>query len=630
MIDQETISEIFETCKIEEVVRNYLPDLKKKGVNYWACCPFHNEKTPSFSVSPTKGIYKCFGCGKGGNSVNFIMEINGFSYPEALKELANQYNIEIKESVLSDKEIERSNLKKSIFMITSYANDFFQKKLWESNIESSNALKYLFDRGFSESSIKTFQIGYSPKEQDALTKQCLKDSYQKEILEESGLCLTVNKSVKDRFQHRIIFPIHNHTGKTIGFGGRSILKNKKAKYVNSPETPIYQKSHILYGIYFAKTSINKLDNCYIVEGYTDVISMHQNGVTNVVSASGTALSVKQISLIKRFTNNITLLFDGDEAGKLASFKSINLILKEGMNVQIIKFPNGEDPDSYSKKMNENNFQKYLNENTTDFIKYKARLLNNIPNISPSEKTKGIKDIAKSIAIIPDQLLRFEYCKLSSETLNIPESLMKEEIYSFIKSNTPKTKEIYKDPIDSDKKNNSIRSQMEASEKEIIRLLFNYGNEVVIVNEKEILASQYIITELKSDKIKFSNLFYENILTEYSLLLEKGELINMNKFINHQDNDIQQFSIDLITNKHTISEHWEKSHQIFTSDETKNLDSTIKKSILLLKQNYLKMEIEKLNTELQGDNTNTSKNLAKINLLNKGILEINKLLGRNFN
>ena len=301
MIPKETIDEIFDKCVIEDVIGSYLADLKKKGANYWACCPFHNEKTPSFSVSPAKGIYKCFGCGKGGNSVNFVMEIGGLTYPEALKELADKYNIKVEEKELTPDQIKKENEKSSVLLISKYANEFFQKKLWGSKEGKLIGLTYFKSRGFSESMIKKFELGYSPKEKNILSKQAIKDSYQKEFLEKSGLAFSSNQNLIDKFRDRVIFPIHNYAGKVVGFGGRSLNKDRKAKYINSPENPIYHKSHILYGLFFSKNSISKKDSCYIVEGYTDVISMHQAGIENVVAASGTALSSIQINLIKRLT-----------------------------------------------------------------------------------------------------------------------------------------------------------------------------------------------------------------------------------------------------------------------------------------------------------------------------------------
>ena len=635
MIPKETIDQIFENCVIEEVVGSYLADLKKKGTNYWACCPFHNEKTPSFSVSPTKGIYKCFGCGKGGNSVNFVMEIGGLSYPEALKELASKYNIEIEEKELTPDQIDRENKRDGVYLISSFANTFFQEQLWDTKEGELIAQSYFKQRGFSEEISKKFQLGYSPKQKDALTKKALKKSYQKEFLEESGLSFINEKSSSDRFRERVIFPIHNYSGKVLGFGGRSLDPKNKAKYLNSPENPIYHKSKVLYGLYFAKTEIGKKNNCYIVEGYTDVVSMHQSGIENVVSASGTALSTDQINLIGRLTKNITLLFDGDEAGLRASFKSIDLILKEGMNVKIIMFPEGEDPDSYSKKLSQEEYLNYLSDNEKDFIQYKTELLNKNSQNNPAKRVEDIKDIARSISVIPDRLLRSEYCKISSSLLDISEEDLLREVSiflqgvkkQFIKNNYNNNQNKTGEQV----KTSTIKiSLLEECEKEILRLLFNYGNEILEFEEERIKVSEYIFDELHQDSIIFSNIFYKNIYKEYFQLTSEEKDLNINYFLQHEDSEIQQLAISFVSKKHEISSKWEDLHQIFTGDETKNLELTIEKSILSLKQAFIKSEIAKINALIKTEEDPSIHLITKLTKLNKGLVIINKLLGRNFN
>ena len=635
MIPKETIDQIFESCRIEEVVGSYLPDLKKRGANYWACCPFHNEKTPSFSVSPTKGIYKCFGCGKGGNSVNFVMEIGGLSYPEALKELALKYNIEIEEKELTPDQIDKGNKRDGIYLISSFANNFFQKQLWETEEGKIIGLSYFKQRGFSNETIKKFQLGFSPKQRDALSKLALKNLYQKEFLEESGLSFFNEKGCSDRFKDRVIFPIHNYSGKVLGFGGRSLDPKNKAKYLNSPENPIYHKSKVLYGLYFSKSEIGRNDNCFIVEGYTDVISMHQVGVENVVSASGTALSTEQINLIGRLTKNITLLFDGDEAGLRASFKSIDLILKEGMNVKVVMFPKGEDPDSYSKKLTQEGFTNYLSENTKDFIQYKSELLNKNSLNDPAKRVKYIKDIARSISCIPDRLLRSEYCKVSSSLLDVSEQDLLREVSQFLQV---KKKDTFihfntqqQNKINSDTANNSIKIDLlEECEKEILRLLFNYGNKMLEFADEKINVSEYIIDELHNDSITFSNSFYKQILNEYKQKILEERKLNINHFLNHENSEIQQLSISFVSKKHEISKKWEDIHQIFTGDETKNLELTVEKAILSLKQAFIKSELEKINKVISDDEDPPIETITKITKLNKALVIINKLLGRNFN
>lgn len=635
MIPKETVDKIFDSIKIEEVITDYLPDLKKRGTNYWACCPFHNEKTPSFSVSPTKGIYKCFGCGAGGNAVNFVMEIGSLSYPEALKELALKYNIEIEEKELTPDQIDKANKRDGIYLISSYANKFFQEQLWETDEGKIIGLSYFKQRGYSEETIKKFQLGFSPTQKDAFSKQAIKNLYQKEFLEESGLSFFNERGCTDRFKERVIFPIHNYSGKVLGFGGRALDPKNKAKYLNSPENPIYHKSKVLYGLYFSKLEIGRKDNCFIVEGYTDVVSMHEAGVENVVSASGTALSIDQLNLIGRLTKNITLLFDGDEAGLRASFKSIDLILKEGMNVKVVMFPQGEDPDSYSKKLSQEDFTNYLSENTKDFIQYKSELLNKNSKNDPAKRVKFIKDIARSISCIPDRLLRSEYCKVSSSLLDVSEQDLLREVGlflnskkndSFIHPNTQKQNKIISDS----EKNSTKINLLEVCEKEILRLLFNYGNKILEFENEKIKVSEYIIDELHDDNITFSNIFYKQILNEYKQkILEEREL-NINHFLHHENSEVQQLSISFVSKKHEISKKWEDIHKIFTGDETKNLEITIEKAILTLKQAFIKSEIEKTNKIISNDEDPSIETITKLTKLNKALVVINKLLGRNFN
>ena len=634
MIPKETIDKIFESSIIEDVVGSYLADLKKKGTNYWACCPFHNEKTPSFSVSPTKGIYKCFGCGEGGNSVNFVMKLGGFSYPEALRELAKKYNIEVEEEQLSPEQIDRENKRDGIYVISSYANKFFQNQLWETEEGKLIGISYFKQRGFSEEIIKKFQLGYSPKLKNALTQQAINDSYQQEFLEESGLSFFNETSNADRFKERVIFPIHNYSGKVLGFGGRSLDPTNKAKYLNSPESAIYHKSKVLYGLYFSKSAIGREDNCYIVEGYTDVVSMHQAGIENVVSASGTALSSEQINLIGRLTKNITLLFDGDDAGLRASFKSIDLILKEGMNVKIVMFPEGEDPDSYSKKLSQEEYIKYLKENEKDFIQYKTELLNKNSKNDPAKRVKYIKDIARSISVIPDRLLRSEYCKITSSSLNIKEEDLLLEISAFLTGNRNNTLNSIGNQstkvIATEKVPKIKNSLLEECEKELLRLLFNYGDRILEFEEEKIKVNNYILEELGVDNISFSNSFYKEVLKEYSSQIDNGESLDIKYFLHHEDKEIQQLSISFVSKKHEISSKWEEKHQIYTGDETKNLEVTISKSVLSLKQAYIKSEISQINDQLKNDDDPSIELIGKLVKLNKGLVIINKLLSRNFN
>ncbi len=623
MIPKETIDEIFEAAKIEEVVADFVT-LKKRGANLLGLCPFHNEKTPSFTVSPSKGIYKCFGCGEGGNSVSFLMDKEHYTYPEALKYLANKYNIEIIEQEMSEEQIERANEKESLYIISKFANSFFTKNLWESDEGKKIGLNYFKERGYEEDIIKKFELGYSPQKKDLFTKAALQKLYSKEYILKSGLCIEVqNNELIDRFRERVIFPIHSFSGRILGFGGRALNPNAKAKYQNSPESAIYNKSKILYGIFFAKNSISKKDNCYIVEGYTDVISLNQKGVENVVSASGTALSVDQIKLINRFTNNITILFDGDTAGIKASFRSLDLILKEGMNVKVIPFPKNEDPDSFAKQNSTENLQNFLENESVDFITYKTKILNADVENDPIKRVAIIKEIIRSIALIPDYLTRTEYCKVCSRLLDVKESILLRDIDQERKriNLSENIKQIRKERPR--KKSENLKRIN--YEEEIIRILLNYGNEIISFGSENISICEFIFNELKADNIVFQNEPHNKIYLEIEMLYNSKKF-NESYFISHIDNQISKFCINLISNKHSISENWANRHKIYTNVESQNLKKTAEKSVLMLKAQHLEEEIYSIQIKIKS-NTAESKDITLLNNLIKIKNKISKLVGR---
>ena len=623
MIPKETIDEIFEAAKIEEVVADFVT-LKKRGANLLGLCPFHNEKTPSFTVSPSKGIYKCFGCGEGGNSVSFLMDKEHYTYPEALKYLANKYNIEIIEQEMSEEQVERANEKDSLYIISKFANSFFTKNLWESDEGKKIGLNYFKERGYEEDIIKKFELGYSPQKKDVFTKAALQKLYSKEYILKSGLSIEVqNNELIDRFRERVIFPIHSFSGRILGFGGRALNPNAKAKYQNSPESAIYNKSKILYGIFFAKNSISKKDNCYIVEGYTDVISLNQKGVENVVSASGTALSVDQIKLINRFTNNITILFDGDTAGIKASFRSLDLILKEGMNVKVIPFPENEDPDSFAKQNSTENLQNFLENESVDFITYKTKILNADVENDPIKRVAIIKEIIRSIALIPDYLTRTEYCKVCSRLLDVKESILLRDIDQERKriNLSENTKQLKKEKPR--KKSENLKRIN--YEEEIIRILLNYGNEIISFGSENISICEFIFNELKADNIVFQNEPHNKIYLEIERLYNSKKF-NESYFISHIDNQISKFCINLISNKHSISENWANRHKIYTNVKSQNLKKTAEKSVLMLKAQHLEEEIYSIQTKIKS-NTAESKDITLLNNLIKIKNKISKLVGR---
>ena len=633
MIPKETIDQIFETARIEEIVSDFVA-LKKRGVNYIGNCPFHNEKTPSFTVSPTKGIYKCFGCGKGGNSINFIMEIEHFNYPEALKFVAKKYNIEIEEEEMSSEQVERANEKDSLFIVSNYAKEYFQDVLWNTEEGKSVGLSYFKERGFTEETIKKFELGYNPKAKDAFSKAALKKAYDKQVLVSSGLSL-INESsgqIVDRFKERTMFPIQSYSGRTLGFGGRAFSEKAKAKYLNSPETLIYHKSKVLYGLNFAKHAIGKEGLCYIVEGYTDVISMHQNGIENVVSASGTALTLEQIKLINRLAQNVVLLFDGDNAGIKATYKSINMILKEGMNVKIAAFPEGDDPDSFAKKLSNEDFTKFLTTEAIDFIDYKINIseLNTIDD--PTKITNIKRDIIESISCIPDSLNRSQYCKTYSKKLDIAENILLSEVAkarasvsSFEPISTRNT--INQQPKSKPKEKLSSIGKLFKLEEEILRLLINYGNDTFTIDDEQESVASLIISDLNADNITFTNPDFHTMYTEIIIVIEERGNIDLQYFINHQNQEISQKAIDLISSKHSISNNWVDRHKIYTGREDEKIRKTTEKAILSLKKGHVDNQIKNLQQQIKDGSIDTD-GIKLLSHLTKIKTQIAKSLGRN--
>ena len=631
MITQETIDKIFETVRIEEIVRDFI-DLKKAGVNYKGRCPFHDEKTPSFVVSPTKGIYKCFGCGKGGNSITFIQDIQGSNYPEALRYIAEKYNIEIVEEKLTKQQENKRSEKEGQFIATKFACDFFQNTLWETEEGKTIGLSYFQERGFSKEIIKKFNLGYSPKKHKSFEKTAIKAGYDKKILIDSGLIgSNHDNKTYDKFRERIIFPIHTYSGKVIGFGGRALNIDNQAKYINSNETLIYDKSKVLYGLYIAKQAISRENKCYIVEGYTDVISMHQNGVENVVSASGTALGSYQINLIKRSTKNIILLFDGDKAGEKAAIRSINLCLKAEMNVKITSFPEGEDPDSYSKKLTTEQFQEYLTKNSINFVDYLIKTYNLNEENDPGKIIEIKKQIIRSISEIPDLFSREEYCKIYHEKLGTSEqSLLKEvnKARGMIKNfdSEKSIKKPAKKIKDGEKKSKNDQKLMK-QEEEVLRLLINYGNENFMLKGEEISVAEMIITELKEDKITFSNSDHQTLYTSIINNIKEDGKVKLKRLINSNIDEISKKTIDLISEAHNISENWKKIHNIMTGRENEKLHKTTEKAILALKKGIVDNQISSLQKKLLTSEINETE-LKRLRELTKLKTEIAKILGRN--
>ncbi len=616
MINKDTIDTIFETARIEEVIGEYV-HLKKAGANYKGLSPFTTEKTPSFVVSPAKQIYKCFSSGKGGNVVGFIMEHDHLSYPEALRYLAKKYNIEIEEEKQTPEQEIAASERESLYIVSEFAQKYFSETLLESEEGKAIGLSYFKQRGFTDETISKFKLGYNPDSWDALTSEALKQGYKLEFLEKTGLTIVKGDKQFDRFKGRVMFPIQSLSGRILGFGGR-ILKSdaKAAKYVNSPESEIYHKSKVLYGIYQAKQEIIKQDNCYLVEGYTDVISLHQAGIHNVVASSGTALTPEQIRLIKRLTPNITILYDGDNAGIKASFRGIDLILEEGMNVRVLLFPEGEDPDSYAQSVSKDELKEYLEKTSKDFISFKATVLAEEAQNDPIKKAALIKDMVTSIAKIPDRITRDVYIQECSRLMDISETVLSAETAQIRRKlftekrpkGEPEGMNVVHSPVYEEEKPKHNAFDFEEQEKAIMSLLLNYGEkeieltrsveEVDEVGQKFVKDEAYnttiteaIIIDLQYDGIEFENPIYNEIFLEASSLLNQERIVSGTYFARHENEGIMNKTIDLITERYELSD-WSLK-EIHVKDMSNNLDRSLKESILRLKEKRLSKQIQEL-------------------------------------
>ena len=598
MIDQATIDRILDAAQIVEVVSDFVT-LRKRGVNYVGLCPFHNEKTPSFSVSPSKGLCKCFSCGKGGNAVHFIMEHEQMSYPEALRYLAKKYNIEIKERELTNEEKEVQSNRESMFIVNNFARDYFQNILKNHIDGRSIGLAYFRQRGFRDDIIDKFQLGFSTEGRDALAQEALRKGFKQEFLVKTGLCYeTDDHKLRDRFWGRVMFPVHTLSGKVVAFGGRVLsTENKKlAKYVNSPESEIYHKSNELYGIYFAKQAIVKQDRCFLVEGYTDVISMHQSGVENVVASSGTSLTPGQIRLIHRFTNNITVLYDGDMAGIKASIRGIDMLLEEGMNIKVCLLPDGDDPDSFARKHNATEFQNFIQEHETDFIRFKAQLLMEDAGKDPMKRAELINDIVRSIAVIPEAIVRDVYIKECGQLLRIEDKLLVSEVakrreLQAEKGNKPIASNNAPTPQPGEMPPPFPPEEMEADtyqsfipqegkegqefykyERLIIQMIVRYGEKVMCNltdeegNEVPVTVVEYVINDLKEDELAFHNPLHRRILSEDSEHIHDQEFASERFFVAHPDPKISTIATELASDRYQLSKYHSKTQKLVTDEE----------------------------------------------------------------
>ncbi len=623
MITKPTIDRIMEATDIVEVIGEFV-QLKKRGANYVGLSPFSNERTPSFTVSPVKGIFHDFSSGKGGTVVTFLMELEKFTYPEALKWLAKKYGIEVEETITSPENREAENRREALMIVTTYATKFFHDTLLETEEGRNIGLSYFKERGFNNDTIKKFELGYSPDQWEAFSGQAIKDGYLPQYLEETGLSIKRdNGSLYDRWRGRVMFPIHSFTGRVIAFGGRTLKNDKNSpKYVNSPESEIYHKSSVLYGLYFAKKAIREEDNCLLVEGYADVISVHQAGIENVVASSGTSLTVEQIRLIGRLTKNITILYDGDAAGIKASLRGLDMILEEGLNVKVVLFPDGHDPDSYVRSVGTAAFKKYITDTRKDFILYKTDILLKDAGNDPIKRAEVIREIVESIAKIPDSIKASVFIKECSYQLKIDERALLTELNKMrmakAKKNSqqqaqryqpeelPPPDELYAQEIEESKpKDDSTQ------EKEIIRLLLLYGSRMI---DWDGIANTYIgpfmVAELSD--VEFDYPPVKRFMEIYRQEVENGVLPEEQFFIHYPEKEIVDITVTLIASKYTLSENWYEMHKITVPDEQVNMKATILGAIFHLKKQKVGKILDRLRSELQ---TTESENDQEI-LLNQ--------------
>ena len=642
MISQQTIDAIFQATRIEEVVDEFVK-LTKRGVNYKGLCPFHDEKTPSFTVSPTRNIFKCFGCGRGGSAVTFLMEHEGLSYPEALRFLARRYNIEIEETAVSEEYVAEKLERDSLFLINQYANEFYQKQLRETDLGKSVGLSYFKERGLLLKTIDKFELGFAPAHGDMLTQTAVAAGYNIDLLRQLGL--TTDKD-RDFFFNRVIFPIHNLSGKVVAFAGRQLSNQKKAaKYINSKESDIYHKSKVLYGLHLAKGPIRKEDHCILVEGYTDVLSLHQSGIENLVASSGTALTVDQIKLIKRYTNHIKVLYDGDAAGIKAALRGVDLILEQDINVEIVLLPDGEDPDSYLTKVGVSEFKKYLTTHATDFILFKTNLVIEEAGNDPVQKSELIKSIVESLARIFDPIKRSVYQQKCADLLKIDEQILISEVNKSIsrKQRDKRIEKIRQARYEHTTEKEIIDRQRPVAEavpaadsndifqeQDIARILILHGEKIMQQEPEPISIGSYVLAHIQETLPTFDHPVYQKIVSLYAERLSSDERVDTHYFTHHPDEEVAQVAISFASTPYEYSENWEKMYGIRLETQPQPDENEVQDSMQalfrFLLRKYQKMSDENLEKikQLQGGKDQAEELIKQLQVQNVLIEKRNEI------
>lgn len=611
MIDQETIQRIMDAARIEEVIGDFV-SLKKRGANHIGCCPFHNEKTPSFYVSPSKGIFKCFGCGEAGDVVKFLMKHEHYTYPEALRWLAQKYNIEIHEEEQTEEQKERQNERDALFHVSEFAQKYFADMLYNDEMGRAVGLSYFHSRGLSDEVIKNFGLGYCLDEWSNFTDHARKNGYSDAVLEKTGLTIFKEESKKayDRFRGRVMFPIYSISGRVLGFSGRVLSSEKQAaKYVNSPDSDIYNKSRILYGLYQARSAISKTNKCYLVEGNIDVISMHQSGVENTVASCGTSLTTEQIRLIKRYTPNVTVLYDGDSAGIKAALRAVNLLFAEGMHVRCVLFPDGEDPDSYAQKYGSSALQDYLATHEDNFVIFKTRVLLDGVKNDPIRKAELVKETIDTIALVPDLIERTEYIAQCAHLLDVPEEALASELAKALNRNRLKSyEEEKKEQTPQNTQNTPIPPDtptipeptpnppaklslpVDPAERHLIQLLLNHGNQTLsqtftaddgTSQEYTYTVAQAIVSELQTDELSFTDPLCQRIFDYFVNALAQEQVPDASYFITVDDEALRSFAISLMLDTFRISDTW-RQKQVFVPTLEDNIQTDLSETILSFK------------------------------------------------